>query len=260
MLRGIDHVVIAVADPDAAAEELTGLLGLAFTAGGRHPGSGTFNRIGFLGDAYLELIGVEDPALAAQGPIGAAALRAIDAQGGFATYALLDDAIEATVASLQAAGSAIRPVVHGTRERADGEIVEWWRASPERLGPELPPFLIRHAYVGAEWGIAAMVARRRMAHPIGSPAILARLDLATPDPAGLAAEYFAQLGLEFWAVADLAVCTVGPHTIRLVPSREMEVPAAVVIGAQVEAARTFLAFGMRFDVEPVELSVAALTT
>jgi catechol 2,3-dioxygenase-like lactoylglutathione lyase family enzyme len=255
MISAIDHIVIGVADPDAAAEQLTEQLGVAFTAGGRHASSGTFNRLAFLGDAFLELMGVEDPALAAQGPIGAAALRAIEGGGGFATYALLDDAIEVTVAALQAAGSSIGPVKHGTRERPDGELVEFWVAMPERLGPDAPPFLIKHAYVGEEWGAGALARRRAATHPIGSPAILTRLDLATADPVELAAEYFAQLGLEFWTVADLAVCSVGPHTIRLMPTREMEVPAAVVVGAAVESPRTIEALGMRFDVEPVVLPV-----
>lgn len=255
MISAIDHIVIGVPDPDAAAAELTDQLGIAFTAGGRHPGSGTFNRLAFLGDSFIELMGVDDPTLAAHGPIGAAALRAIEGGGGFATYALVDDAIETTVAALRAAGSSIGPVMHGTRERADGELVEFWVATPESLGPDEPPFLIKHAYVGAEWGASALASRRAATHPIGSPAILTRLDLATPDPIGLAAEYFAQLGLEFWTVADLAVCSIGPHTIRLVRSREMEVPAAVVIGAGVESPRTIEALGMRFDVEPVVLPV-----
>lgn len=255
MISAIDHIVVGVPDPDAAAAQLTDQLGIAFTAGGRHPGSGTFNRLAFLGDSYLELMGVDDPTLAAQGPVGAAALRAIEGGGGFATYALVDDAIEVTVAALQAAGSSIGPVTYGTRERADGELVEFWVALPERLGPDTPPFLIKHAHVGAEWGASALAARRAATHPIGSPAILTRLDLATPDPIELAAEYFAKVGLEFWTVADLAVCSIGPHTIRLVPSREMEVPAAVVIGAGVESPRTIEALGMRFDVEPVVLPV-----
>jgi len=255
MISAIDHIVIGVADPDAAAEELTELLGVAFTGGGRHPTSGTYNRLAFLGDSFLELMGVDDPTLANQGPIGAAALRAIEGGGGFATHGLLDDAIEITVAALRADGSSIGPVVHGTRKRPDGELVEFWVATPERLGPDAPPFLIKHAYVGAEWGASALAARRAATHPIGSPAILTRLDIATPDPIELAAEYFTQLRLEFWTVADLAVCTIGPHTIRLVPSREMEVPAAVVIGAGIESPRTIEALGMRFDVEPVVLPV-----
>jgi catechol 2,3-dioxygenase-like lactoylglutathione lyase family enzyme len=255
VITAIDHIVIGVPDPDAAARELTDQLGLAFGGGGLHPGSGTFNRLAFLGETYLELMGIEDPKLAAETPIGAAALRAIDTGGGFATYALLDDGIEVTVTALQAAGGSIGPVRPGSRERPDGELIEFWTATPERLGPDAPPFLIKHAYVGSEWGTDALAARRAAAHPIGSPVVLVRLDLATPDPAALAAEYFAQLGLEFWAVADLAVCTIGPHTVRLVPSREMEVPAAVIVGASVEAPRSVEALGMRFDVEPVELPV-----
>jgi len=255
MITAIDHIVIGVPNPDAAARELTDQLGLAFGGGGRHPSSGTFNRLAFLGDSYLELMGVEDPKLAGKSPIGATALHAIESSDGFATYALLDDAIDTTVAALQAAGRSIGPVIPGARERPDGERVEFWVAMPSRLGPDAPPFLIKHAYVGAEWGTDALAARRRSAHPIGSPVVLVRLDLATPDPMALAAEYSAQLGLEFWAVADLAVCTIGPHAIRLVPSREMEVPAAVVIGAGVESPRSVEALGMRFDVEPVELPV-----
>jgi hypothetical protein len=95
-----------------------------------------------------------------------------------------------------------------------------------------------------------------MRHLIGSAAMLVRLDIATPDPPALAAEYAAEIGVEFWAVADLAVTTVGPHAIRLVPSREMEVPAAVVIGADVEGPRTLETLGLRFDIEPVKLPAA----
>ena len=63
MLLGIDHLVIAVRDPDAAAAALARDAGLAFTGGGRHEAMGTFNRLAFLGDTYLELIGVFDRAL-----------------------------------------------------------------------------------------------------------------------------------------------------------------------------------------------------
>jgi hypothetical protein len=258
MISAIDHIVIGVADPDLAASELTERVGLAFSGGGRHAGSGTFNRIAFLGDTYIELMGVDDPSLAATNPIGAAALRAIEGGGGLATYALLDDEIEVTVGALKAGDSPIGPVQHGVRERPDGERVEYWIAAPERLGPDAAPFLIKHAYVGTEWGTQGLAARRSATHPIGTPAVLHRIDLATPDPVDLAATYARELGLEFWSVADLAVCTVGPHAIRLVPSREMEVPAAVVIGAGVDGPRTLEALGMRFDVEPVTLPVPVL--
>ena len=249
MASGIDHVVVAAPDPDAAAAELTERAGLAFTGGGRHPGLGTFNRLAFLGDAYLELIGVEDK-LAAQGwAIGRAALRALKEGGGFATYGLLDDGIRATVARLQANGSSIGPAVHGSRERPDGEVVEWWTAAPPELGPARPPFLIRHAAFGAEWGTDALAARRAFVHPIGSPVRLVGLEIAVDDPLAFAAQCLAQLGLEFRLVGAVATATVGPHAIRLVP--ESPAPrATVTIRASVESPRTVGLLGIGLSVIP----------
>ena len=39
------------------AAELEASVGLGATGGGRHPGQGTVNRLVWLGDSYLELIG-----------------------------------------------------------------------------------------------------------------------------------------------------------------------------------------------------------
>lgn len=250
MPTAIDHLVIAVPDPDAAAEELAERVGIAAGGGGSHPGAGTFNRVAFLGEPYLELIGVEDAKLAAGVPVGRATLAALADGGGLATYALLDDAVEETTAALQANGSSIGPVGHGSRQRPDGDLVEWWTAMPPQLGPHRPPFLARHRYAGAEWGSEALADRETAVHPIGSTVALRRLDIATPDPPALAAEYARTLGVEFWAVADLAVCSLGPHTIRLVPVREMPVPAVVVLAAGVPEPRAVEAFGLRFDIEP----------
>jgi catechol 2,3-dioxygenase-like lactoylglutathione lyase family enzyme len=254
MPSGIDHVVIAVADPDASAAELTEKLGLAFTAGGRHEGLGTFNRIAFLGDAYLELMGVEDPAAARGWAIGAAAVRALAGGGGFATYGLVDEAIRVTVPRLQANGSRIGPVEHGSRERPDGGRVEWLSAAPPELGPNRPPFLIKHLDDGAEWGADALAARRAFVHPLGSPAALERLDLAVPDPQALAADCYRDLGLEFWEVASTAVTSLGRHVIRLIA----DLPeTTMVMGAAVVEPRTVRALGARFEVIPATLPLAA---
>jgi len=258
MVTGIDHLVIAVPDLDSAAAELEARVGLAVTGGGRHPGAGTLNRLAFLADgAYLELIAVEDRNAALGWPVGRATVEALEARGaGLATFALLDDRLELTVPELEANGSTIGPVQAGSRRRPDGELVEWWTAAPERIGLDAVPFLIRHANTGAEWGPEALAARRDFRHPIGSPALLVRLDIATADPPSLAARYQRELGLEFRVVADLAVCSVGRHTIRLVPRREMEVPATVVLGAAVEAPRSSQLLGLQIDVEPVEVAAA----
>ena len=116
MLLGIDHLVIAVPDPDAAAADLEAALGIAATGGGRHEQAGTFNRLIFLGDTYLELIGVWDRALASAHPIGAAALAALDAGApGLVTWAIATDGARREVAALRAAGSAIGDALPGER-------------------------------------------------------------------------------------------------------------------------------------------------
>jgi len=259
MIRGIDHLVIACADPDAAAAELASAVGLTAVVGGRHEGLGTFNRIVWLADgSYLELIGVDDREAALRTPVGSAAVATLEAHGGgLATWALRDDELELTVGAM--AEGSFGPVVHGGRRRPDGEPVEWWAAFPhEPLAPDGVPFLIRHAYVGAEWSRAALEERASFRHPLGSPVILARLDLATEDPPSTAATLHERLGLDFWAVADLAVADIGLHVVRLVPRREMAVPASITLGAAVESPRTVELLGLRFDVERVEVAQPVL--
>ena len=74
MVTGIDHLVIASPDLDAAAHELEHRAGITCSGGGRHEEGGTVNRIAFLADgAYLELIAVEDREAAMQTPVGAGA-------------------------------------------------------------------------------------------------------------------------------------------------------------------------------------------
>lgn len=251
MIRGIDHLVIACPDPDAAAGALGSQLGLAVTGGGRHAGRGTWNRIAWLADgSYIELIGVDDADLARANPVGAAAVRALDERGGgLAAYALLEDDLDTAAAALGALGS-FGPVEHGTRTRDDGELVEWWTSFPrEPLAPDAVPFLIRHSYAGAEWGADAMAARAAFRHPLGSPISLVRLDIATDDPPGAAATVHDALGIDFWAVSDLAVADVGRHVLRLLPMREMPTSAVVTLAADLDAPVTATALGLRFDVE-----------
>jgi hypothetical protein len=258
MIRGIDHLVIACADPDVAAAELERALGVTATGGGRHAGRGSWNRIAWLADgSYLELIGIDDASLAGETPVGAAAVRVLEEHGGgLATFALRVDDVAATAAGLRAAGSSLGPVVHGSRTRDDGEAVEWWTSVPDAPLSATVPFLIEHARTGAEWGHEALEQRARFAHPVGSPVMLTRLDLAAADPPSLAARLHDELEIDLWAVSDLAVADIGPHVVRLVPRREMAVPAVVTLGAEVDSPRTAELFGLRFDVERVEFPAA----
>ncbi len=223
MLLGIDHFVIAVPDPDAAALDFADVLGLAATGGGRHEGSGTFNRLIFLGDTYLELIGIWDRGLAAGSPIGAAALAALDAdRSGLVTWAIATDGARREVASLRAMGSPIGDVVAGERVRQDGAVVRWHTAAAAPLGAARPPFLIEHELAGPEWGEEARRARAAFVHPFGGRAQVVGLELAVERPEELSASFAHTLGVVFEPAAGDEPgdqeARFGPHVIRLVSS------------------------------------------
>jgi hypothetical protein len=223
MLLGIDHLVIAVADPDAAAASLESELGLAATGGGRHE-IGTHNRLVFLGDAYLELIGAWDRALALAHPIGAAVVRALDADApGLVTFALATDGARREVMALRAAGSPISDAVGGSRTRPDGGSVAWQCVFPPLIGPAEPPFLIEHELSGAEWGADARRARGSFVHPFGGTARLVGVEMVVPDPAAVAAGYASMLGIEVLpgpgAAPGEREVRIGEHVVRLVPAR-----------------------------------------
>lgn len=93
----IDHVLIATADPDAAAARLEASHALVATGGGRHDGIGTHNRIVPLGGGYLELIGVADPGEAASSPLGRTlSERIAEAGEGLMGWAVAVDDVTAT--------------------------------------------------------------------------------------------------------------------------------------------------------------------
>ena len=233
MLLGIDHLVIAVHDPDAAASTLERHLGIACTGGGRHEAWGTFNRLAFLGDTYLELIGVFDRALAGSATGSAVArstLAVLDAGGeGLASFALATDDIEGDVARLRGQGSAISPPVDGFRARPDGEVVRW-RTAAASVGPGEPPFLIEHENAGAEWGEAARAARAAFEHPAGGRVRLASLEVPCADAASAAAAFARTLGLTFVAAADGGLeARIGPQVVRLSRARRSE-PTVTLAG------------------------------
>jgi hypothetical protein len=223
MLLGIDHLVIAVAEPDAAAADLESALGLAATGGGRHEKAGTFNRLIFLGDTYVELIGVWDRALAAANPIGAAALSALDGgTPGLVTWAIATDDARREVASLRSAGSPIGDAVPGERTRPDGAAVRWHVAIAPPLAAGRPPFLIEHEPGGPEWSDEARRARAAFIHPFGGRARIVGLELAVDHPAEVASTFAQTIGVAFRPAPGAGPgeleALVGDHSMRLVSS------------------------------------------
>jgi hypothetical protein len=217
-ILGIDHLVIAVRDPDAAAADLERELGLAFTGGGRHETAGTWNRLAFLGDSYVELIGVFDRALVLSNTgfaVSRAALDVLDAgREGLATWAVAVDDCAVEVARLRHARSPIGNPVSGSRLRPDGETVRWVTAFPA-LGPDQPPFLIEHEMAGAEWGPEAIAARREFRHPRLGRVRIARLVLPVADPAGYAERCQDAVGIRFRADVSGWTAFFGFDTVHL---------------------------------------------
>jgi hypothetical protein len=200
VITRIDHLVIAVGSVEAAAEALGRDLGLAVTGGGRHEAMGTYNRLTFLGDTYVELIGVFDRELVLSSTtfaVGRAALAQLEGAGdGLATWAIACDSVADEVAALRGHGSPIREPVEGSRTRADGEVVRWVTAFPA-LGPERPPFLIEHEAAGAEWGAEARTTRAAFRHPGGGAVRLRGLELPVGAASAVAGEFGTVLGIAF---------------------------------------------------------------
>jgi hypothetical protein len=115
----LDHVILAVADLDAAAANLLETHGLDSVFGGRHEGLGTANRIVPLGDTYLELIGVDDRDAAGADPFGRAVLDFADDGDGLFGWAVATDDIAMRAKWI---GSE---VTAGLRVRPDGSELRW---------------------------------------------------------------------------------------------------------------------------------------
>ncbi len=253
MLLGLDHLVVAVPDPDAAAAELERAVGLACTGGGRHPLWGTYNRLAWLGDTYIELIGLFDRSLASNGPVSRAVAAALDAgHQGLVTYALATDGAGAELARLRAEGSDLGEIDARSRTRPDGEIVRWRAAFPPSLGPAEPPFILEHEPAGAEWGEEARAARASFAHPIGGPARITAVELPVPDIEAAVNAYSRSVGIQFSDIDPRSAhATIGSQVVRLHHGAPLWNPALVNIsvgGIRELARREIDAVGVRWRI------------
>jgi hypothetical protein len=232
MPDSIDHILVACIDPDRAVRAIETELGLRSTGSGRHPALGTFNHLIWLGDSFVELIGIEDRDLAGATWVGRPVVQAVDAGGGFATWAAATHRIRAEVPELRAQGSDVSEPIPGERVRPDGRVVRWTLSAPSALGPLEPPFLIEHDLAAAEWSPAEQAERAAQRHPIGGPVRLDTLELPAIDLPRTTARYLRTTGIGPFrpslAGRGARDATVGPHTIRLVPSREPGWPMATI--------------------------------
>jgi hypothetical protein len=232
MPHAIDHVLIACPDPDQAAGDFEAQLGLLATGAGRHTALGTFNQLIWLGDSFIELIGIEARKLAEASWVGRPVLRAADAGGGFAMWAAATRGIHEEVAALRAAGSDLGEPASGERVRPDGRIVRWTLAEAPSMGPLEPPFLIEHDMTAAEWSEAEQAERASQRHPVGGPVRFETLELPASDIPLATRRYLRTVGIGPFrpslAGRGARDATVGPHTIRFVPGHADGWPIATI--------------------------------
>jgi hypothetical protein len=218
VLLGIDHVVLAIADPDVAAADLETRLGLAATGGGRHDALGTWNRLVWLGDAFLELVGVFDPALASRSWLGRPVLAALERGGGLVTWAVAVDDLDETLRWAPPDAGIVGPL-DGERRRPDERVVRWRLAHPPDLSPTAP-FLIEHDRAAAEWSDADRLARAEEQHPLGGRARLAGLEVVAASPAVAAGRLRSLLAAAVEPAGRAAVrVRFADHEVRFVVSR-----------------------------------------
>jgi len=219
MLLGIDHVVLACRDPDAAAAMLETRLGLAASEGGRHEGLGTENRLVWLGDAYLELVGVFDSDQAQSSWLGRPVLALLDAgDGGLVSWAVAIDDLDETLRWAPPDAGLIGPL-DGERRRPDGRTVRWRLARLEDVSPTAP-FVIEHDLSGAEWTDAERAVRADRQHPLGGRARLAAVEVVTASPAVAAGRLRSVLAASVEPAGRAAVrVRLAGHEVRYVASR-----------------------------------------
>ncbi len=132
-----DHVIMAAADIDRAADRLWTDFGLASVPGGRHEGHGTGNRIVPLGPDYLEIIGVLDSAEARASPLGRWVRDGSSEGDRLAALCLRTDDLEGVAKRLDL------DLVSMSRSRPDGAVLSWTTAGlGAMLGQESLPFFI----------------------------------------------------------------------------------------------------------------------
>jgi Glyoxalase-like domain len=132
----VDHVVIGVTNLSDAADRLGRAFGLTSVPGGSHRGWGTANRLVPLGECYLELVTVVDPAEAAVSPFGRWVAGMIASGSGWGW-------VVRTEAILAVADRLGLIVADGSRPGADGRPLTWKLAGVEqaRQNPSLPFFI-----------------------------------------------------------------------------------------------------------------------
>lgn len=216
MLRGIDHVVIAVPDL-ALAQKGYEALGFVVAPGGRHP-VGTHNAlIGLADGSYIELIAFYEPSPEHRW------WRPLHSGGGLVDFCMQTDDLLRDTAAFRGAGVAIDDPSPLSHVRPDGYVLSWVLSIPGDAYRGVAPFLIQDETPREER------VPRQNRHPNGVSGI-GVLTVAVTDSAVAGGWYEDALGRPAQPVVrpDLAASgvgfTIGPHRLELLAPREAASP------------------------------------
>jgi len=208
MLKGIDHLVVAVPDLDKAVQSYA-RLGFTVVPGGRHP-VGTHNAlIAFADGAYVELIAFYEPNPAHKW------WEPLRKGGGLVDYCMQTDDLRGDTAAFRKAGVEIDDPSPLSRKRPDGYELHWVLSIPRGPHRGVAPFLIEDETPRDER------VPRQHAHPNQVTGIRT-VTVAVEDPT-VAQRWYAQvLGQPGQRVerADLGGAgvrfAIGPHIVEFV--------------------------------------------
>jgi catechol 2,3-dioxygenase-like lactoylglutathione lyase family enzyme len=218
MLRGIDHVVIAVPDLSLAHQAYEEL-GFVVVPGGRHP-IGTHNALMGLADgSYIELIAFYEPSPEHRWWLP------LQRGGGLVDFCMQTNDLLGDTAAFRRAGVAIDDPSPLSRVRPDGYHLKWVLSIPRDGFNGVAPFMIQDETPREER------VPRQNRHTNGAAGI-GVLTVAVYDVTVARGWYEEALGRPAQPVvrSDLAASgvgfTIGPHTIELLAPREAGSPLA----------------------------------
>jgi len=139
MQLALDHIVVAVADLEAACDDFVMTTGCRPMPGGPHPGLGTCNAlVSFGSGCYLEIV-APDPAQKRKSPL-ATRLSRLEAPELF-HWALRVDDLAPMATALREAGLEPTPSIETRRQLPSGETLVWNLMGLPGLGGAWPFFI-----------------------------------------------------------------------------------------------------------------------
>ncbi|MDE2858162.1 MAG: VOC family protein [Chloroflexota bacterium] len=217
MILGIDHIVIAARELNAAMETYRGL-GFSVVYGGAHPYGSHNALIGFEDGSYIELLGFYE-----ESPAHPWWELLHERGGGLIDFCLATDDIRADLAAIRAQGVEAGDLTEGGRRRPDGYEVKWIN---NKVGGEfqgIMPFIIEDVSPRAQR------LPRETTQANGATGIHC-LSLATEDAGRYGAIMGAVLGQEGQAFRDDELGAsgirfeLGSHFLEYLSPSELESP------------------------------------